>query len=460
MQFDRRMSAAETLMWRLDRDPAMSSTFANVTLLDRAIDVDRFRRRLDRASHLVARLRQRVHETPANLAPPVWVDVAEFDITDHVLEYDRPVRDTRGVLDVATEICNEPFDRRRPLWSFVVINGLDRGQSAVIEKLHHTVVDGEGGVKLSLQFVDFERDAPEPPPLSAAEIQAAAPPSPPPSSPLDPLRDLLGEGFRMSLNITEKTAEFLLDPRRIPKAGSRAITATRAIAEQLTDVDKARSPLWTTRSLERRFETLRCPLEPVKRAAKSWGGTLNTAFLTAATDAAGAYHRALGAPTDALRASMAISTRTNESGANAFSLARFVVPTGEMEIAARFAAVLAVTTQARAASNKANLELLAKVATRLPTPLVQRLARQQAQTVDFATSNVKAAPFALYIAGARILENYGMGPLAGVAFNLTLLSYAGSLDMGVNIDRAAVSEPGLLRDCLEASFAALVEEGA
>ena len=34
-----------------------------------------------------------------------------------------------------------------------------------------------------------------------------------------------------------------------------------------------------------------------------------------------------------------------------------------------------------------------------------------------------------------------MGPLAGVAFNLTLLSYNGSLDMGLNIDAAAVAEP-------------------
>ena len=156
---------------------------------------------------------------------------------------------------------------------------------------------------------------------------------------------------------------------------------------------------------------------------------------------------------------MAISTRTEASGANAFSLARFLVPTGEMDIASRFAGVLAVTTQAKATSAKADLDLIAKLATRLPTPAVQYIARQQAQTVDFATSNVKAAPFPLYIGGARILENYGMGPLVGVAFNLTLLSYAGSLDMGVNIDLAAVAEPELLRECLEESFAALAARG-
>ncbi len=33
---DRKMSDAEGLMWRLEKDPYLSSTFANVTILDRA----------------------------------------------------------------------------------------------------------------------------------------------------------------------------------------------------------------------------------------------------------------------------------------------------------------------------------------------------------------------------------------------------------------------------------------
>jgi hypothetical protein len=42
-----------------------------------------------------------------------------------------------------------------------------------------------------------------------------------------------------------------------------------------------------------------------------------------------------------------------------------------------------------------------------------------------------------------------------VAFNLTLMSYLGSLDMALNIDTAAVTEPGLLASCLERSFTRL-----
>ena len=69
------------------------------------------------------------------------------------------------------------------------------------------------------------------------------------------------------------------------------------------------------------------------------------------------------------------------------------------------------------------------------------MARQQVETVDFATSNVRGAPFQLYIAGARIEANYPIGPTGGTALNLTLMSYDGSLDMGLNVDPGAVDDP-------------------
>ena len=127
-----------------------------------------------------------------------------------------------------------------------------------------------------------------------------------------------------------------------------------------------------------------------------------------------------------------------------------------MPIDERFRLIQAITDEARGGSGGASLQTLAAVAAALPTSLVTRLARQQAQTIDFATSNVKAAPMPVYIAGAQLVENYPLGPLAGVAFNLTLLSYNGSLDMGINIDAAAVAEPALLAKHLDTAFADLI----
>lgn len=455
-KFDRKMSDAEGLMWRLEKDPHLSSAFAAVTILDRPPDFDRLLARMERAVHVVERLGQRVQPMPANLSAPTWVDDANFDLHFHVRHIALPKPGTmRQLLDLACLIVCDPFDRTRPLWQFVVVDGLRGGKSALIEKLHHTITDGEGSVKLSLQFLDFERDAPDPPPIDPAEAENREPTSSDSSG--DLLRDLLAGSLRMPLGLLRQIKDLLSDPTGIPEAGSAAADTVRGVMSQLNDTEQARSPLWTQRSLKRRMEVLRVPFEETKEAAKRLGGTLNTAFLTAAAEAAGRYHEQMGAPVEELRASMAISTRSEGSGSNAFSLARMLVPTSDMTIGERFTWIQAAAGAARESNATASLETLAAVASTLPTSLITRLARQQAQTVDFATSNVRGAPVPLYLAGAEMLENYAIGPLAGVAFNLTLLSYNHNLDMGVNIDSAAVTEPEVLRECLEKAFADLMK---
>src|SRR6185436_2018641 len=84
LYFDRKMSDVEGLMWRLEKDPYLTSTFGNVTILDRKPDVDRMRRRFERASIAIPRLRQRVQPAPGNWSAPTWVEDPDFDIDNHV----------------------------------------------------------------------------------------------------------------------------------------------------------------------------------------------------------------------------------------------------------------------------------------------------------------------------------------------------------------------------------------
>ena len=153
-----------------------------------------------------------------------------------------------------------------------------------------------------------------------------------------------------------------------------------------------------------------------------------------------------GARSTSLRASMAVSTRTEDSGANAFSVVAHARADGRDADRRAVRARSPRSPEAGAARRRPALDgRLATVATALPTSLMTRLARQQAQTVDFATSNVRSvARCPTYIAGAKMLENYAVGPLGGVAFNLTMISYVGNLDMGLNIDAAAVEDPARL----------------
>jgi diacylglycerol O-acyltransferase len=395
--------------------------------------------------------------SPAYLSPPTWVDDPDFDIDLHVRRIACPKPGTlRQVLDLASLVVADPFDRTRPLWQFIVVEGMRGGKAALIQKMHHTITDGERGVELSLQYLDFERDAPEPTPidpLTAERIEVTQP------TPAETIRELLAGTMRIPIGIARQVRELLADPAAIPDASTAAAKTMRGVLSQLSDTEASRSPLWARRSLHRRVETARAPFRETKDAAKRLGGTLNTAFLTAAADAASAYHIEMGQPVESLRASMAISTRTDDSGSNAFTLARLLVPTGEMPIAERFLAIDEATRAARESTKDAGLDTLAAVTTALPTSLITRLARQQSNTIDFATSNVKGSPVPVYVAGSQLLEIYPIGPLGGVAFNLTLMSYLGSLDMALNIDTAAVASPELLATCLDRSFKKLLRAG-
>ncbi len=445
--YDRAMSDAEGLMWRLEKDPYLSSTFANVTILDRKPDFDRLRRRMERTVVRIPRLRQRVQTSAGNVSAPVWVDDADFDLDLHLRRVALPRPGTeRQLLDLATLITADPFDRTRPLWQFVIVEGLKGGRAALIEKLHHTITDGEGGVQLSLEFLDFERDAPELPIPAIAEEHDDGPTE---TDSGDSVRDLLAGSLRIPIGIVRQIRDLLADPTQIPDATTAAADTFRAILNELGDTEKARSPLWTERSLRRHLEVASAPFTETRAAAHKLGGTLNTAFLTMAAEAASCYHARLGEPVESLRASMAISTRTENSGPNAFSLVRMLVPTGDIPIDERFKAIHESTQVAVGQSKVANLDSMAAFASTLPTSIVTRVARQQTQTVDFATSNVKGAPVPMYAAGAQLLHNYPVGPLSGVAFNLTLLSYLGHLDMGLNCDAAAVTEPALMKRCLD-----------
>lgn len=466
VRFERRMSDAEALMWNVEKDPSLRSTIINVTFLDASPSFDGFRRRIERAVYELPRLRQRVSPAPARLAPPEWVDDPSFDLDFHVRHLSLPPPGTdRQLLDLAALHVQDPFDRARPLWQFTIVDGLEGGRAALLAKMHHTITDGVGGVRLSAMFIDLERDAADPAPLETtqpgserehdAQPFVGAPDGIVESltrSIAHDLRRQLGMGRRLAAN----TADLLLRPQRAPRVAAATFDALGSLARELFAVDDAHSPLWAgRRSLRRHFEVLSVDLDRLKARANDLGGTINDAFVSCIAGAAGAYHRERGVEVDVLRAAMPVSTRDRDdksAGGNAFSPTRALLPAGTKDPVERFHAIRDRLSTTKRDSSITLTDSLAGVLNALPTSTVVRFARQQAETVDFATSNVRGAPWDLFIAGAEILHNHPMGPTAGTAFNATVLSYRGQLDVGLNIDTAAVDDPTLLRECVEESF--------
>src|SRR5215218_7811290 len=155
------MSDQEALMWALEQDPVLRLTFGQLSVFDRPADVARFRERMAAAARRVPRLHQRVVEPLGGIGAPEWVDDPLFDLDFHVRHVALPPPGTtRQLLDLAAVLSSDPFDRARPLWQFTLVEGLADGTGALLAKLHHTITDGEGGVRLSALFVDVERDPP------------------------------------------------------------------------------------------------------------------------------------------------------------------------------------------------------------------------------------------------------------------------------------------------------------
>ncbi len=474
-RFDRRMSDTEALMWNVEKDPWLNPNGGMVTLLDRPIDIDAFRRRMRNAVSKVPRLRERVVAGVGRVSPPMWATDPEFDFDYHLRHISLPTPGTvRQLHDLATRLYEDPFDRTRPLWMFVVVDGVEGDRGGLFWKMHHSITDGIGAVRLSELYMERERDAELPPEVDlhaviAAAIAAEEEEARSAESSLGSVAKTVGHSWRRQAGIGRRAlgelATWGADPLAARDVAEDAIGTLRSAYDQLGGAGEVEggSPLWTQRSRRRHLEALQVPLEGAKAAGKALGGSVNDVFVTGAVNGALRYHARRGAEVEALNTSFVVSTRTDKAmGGNSFSPTRVQIPGGEMTPEERFGAVRDAMAAKRSGAGVAGgggFGGVAGVANLLPTSVVTRVARSQAARMDFATSNLRAAPFRMFISGAAVESNATMGPVAGTAFNITTISYDGSLDIGVFIDPAAVEDPADLRVCLEEAYAELLAAG-
>ncbi|MEY2472346.1 MAG: diacylglycerol O-acyltransferase / wax synthase, partial [Actinomycetota bacterium] len=181
LRFTDRMSDSDALMWSIEKDPLLRSTIVAVAVLDQAPDRERLLDRIERSTRMIPRLRQTAVQSAFAVAPPKWVFDPNFDLNYHLRFLKAPGdAGLRDLLDMVAPIGMQGFDRARPLWEFYVIEGLEGGKAALVQKVHHSVTDGVGGVEIALTMLDLERnpttdlgpmpDAPEPQRFSAAEL--------------------------------------------------------------------------------------------------------------------------------------------------------------------------------------------------------------------------------------------------------------------------------------------------
>jgi WS/DGAT/MGAT family acyltransferase len=451
LQFEHHMSAQDALMWGIEHDPLLRSTITGVVLLDQPPDRERLTERIDEASRLVVRLRQHVVESPFNLAPPEYVVDEHFDLSYHLRFERAPGRGTlRDVLDYAGPFAMAGFDRARPLWEFVVLEGVEGGRSAMVQKIHHSLADGIGMMRISMSFLETERES--------QEDRGPLPDAPPAEHPQTLGRVRRGIAYRTGrrLSAIGSVPPRALGIARDPLGAARgALRSTSSAARLLQLVTSPLSPIMGNRSLSLHLDTMSASLPAMKAAAKLVDGRLNDAFLAGVAGGLAQYHLKHGAEVEELRMTMPINIRPRQGGpvgGNQFVPARFSFPVSITDPVERMTRMKALVAAQRAEPALRLAGTISGIFNRLPIGLTTAVFGGMLKAIDVVTTNVPGAPYPIYISGAKMLANYGFGPLSGAGCNITLLSYVDELHFGVSTDPAAVPDPETFVDCLQAGI--------
>ena len=447
------MTDADALMWTIEKDPLLRSTITAVLFLDSAPDEKRLRHLLERGTRLVPRMRQRVRGNPYSIAPPRWEVDPHFDL-DYHLRWVRAAgdRDERAVLDLAEPMAMQGFDRARPLWEAMVVTDLADGGAALIMKIHHAITDGVGAVQIALVLFELEREG------ALADMPEA--PEPVVMNQFERFVDAFEHETRRTMGIAKRlpsvAAQAASSAATDPVGSARRLAETAAsVARLAAPANVPLSPLLTRRSLSVHFDTVSLSLTDAKAAAKAAGGRLNDAFLAATAAGMRRYHEELGVPTEHVRLSMPINIRDAEEPeqtGNHFAPARFALPITIGDPVEAMATIRELVQHERAEPALALVDPLSGVLNRLPTSVTTGLFGAALRGIDVVASNVPGAPVELFTAGSRIDAMYALGPMAGSAVNLTLLSYLDQVHIGVNVDPAAVQDPERFVACLRAGW--------
>jgi diacylglycerol O-acyltransferase len=207
------------------------------------------------------------------------------------------------------------------------------------------------------------------------------------------------------------------------------------------------------RGLSTRSEAIYMSLGDLHKAAKAAGGSINDAYLAGVCGALRRYHEAFGVPVATLPMAVPVSLRSDAdpAGGNRFVGVNLAAPIGVVDPRERIGKVRAQMTRKREERALDMIGAIAPVASLLPDSLLEAMAGSVVNS-DVQASNVPVYSGDTYIAGAKILRQYGIGPLPGVAMMVVLVSRSGYCTITARYDRASITDPELFAECLLAGF--------
>lgn len=397
--------------------------------------------------------RWKLHELPLGLDLPYWVEDERFNYRHHIKQMAVPAPgDIRALSDIVAQLFSKHMDRNKPLWEVWFIEGVEGGGAAVMFKLHHCMMDGQGAMKLLEILCDTELDAPlREVPAGIAAASAGRVPS------------LLESSLRTSLSLARKPAEVgqmvagLMLPRlreSLGRARPKDKKRPAFLPHPILNADIG---------AERGFVFGSLALDDVKIVNSHFNVSVNEVVLAVAGTALRAYLAKQGSPiSPALRATMPISLRTSEDEGfeNRVTTANIGLATDIDDPVARLQEIHRESQEVKSAARSGG-KGVTDILQVLPPLLVSALAHsvnpdQAAQIVgaNLAVSNVRGSSTPVYLAGARVETLYPMSVIApGIGLNITCVGYAGKLDFGLTLDPDVFPDAWSLMSEMEVALA-------
>jgi diacylglycerol O-acyltransferase len=397
------------------------------------IDIGRIRNTIEAQLRLAPRLRQRVAYIPYERVP-IWVDDERFHIAHHVLHTALPrPGDDRTLKRLIGNIMSQPLDRKRPLWEMWVVEGLQGERFALINKTHHSIIDGISGADVMSAI------------LGPSPHAESAPPEPwkPRGYPSD-VKLVLDDIRRRAAQPTEALhamGDALLHPQEtLRKLTDAAIGVVEAAAPGGSPV--LETPINFDVGPHRRFDWTDMRVADLKAVKSVLGGTVNDVVLATVAGALRVLFTQRGIDPDELeiRSLVPVSVRTQgDHGRLGSRVAEMIVPLPVKLPTA--VARLRFVREATAALKESHQALGAQALTEMSDWTVPNLLAQAARLAsrrhpyNTMVTNVPGPQIPLYLQGALMLTAYPVMPLfENLGLVVGLFSYNGGLYWGINAD--------------------------
>ena len=406
---------------------------------------------------------QKLKTVPMNMDHPYWVTDGAFDPEFHIRHIALPKPgDWRQLCILISRLHARPLDRDRPLWELYIIEGLDNvegvpeGSFAMFSKTHHAAIDGTSGMEMTAATHDLSPDYKRSHKAPTIEV--------------DPRPSSLELVLRSQLNNIRKPFNFVSVARNTVPGMARAIAGlSKGKLQRVRNVPRTRFN--GTVSPHRVFDAINVPLDDIKAIKNSVEGTtVNDAAICIVGGALRKYLETHGElPGESLAAMAPINVRSDkdEAGGNIVATMTVQVRSDIADPKERLVAVHDGTRDAKELTHAIGAKSMTDYTQFIPSMLTAQAARLSSRwglanrmnpSFNCVITNVPGPPIPLYNTGAKMVANYGTGPVQdGLGLFHVIGSYCGQFVISATSDREIMPDPAFYRQCLMESFKELLE---